>query len=171
MNRISNNIRKIEELGRKYEQFRMELPRKVAITLENFFKRNFEVGGFVDKPFKKWKPAQNPRIGRKLMNKTGRLKRAIKRMEVSRNRIVVGVGKEVPYASIHNDGGKIAITPKMRRYFWAMHIKTGEVYFRNMAMTKKTHLDIPQRQFIGDSAAVLQTVDRMISKELKKAIE
>ena len=36
-------------------------------------------------------------------------------MQTSRNRIVVGVSSDVKYASIHNEGGQIKITPKIIR--------------------------------------------------------
>jgi phage gpG-like protein len=92
-------------------------------------------------------------------------------MQTSRNRIVVGVSSDVKYASIHNEGGQIKITPKMRRYFWAMYIETKQEYWKGLALTKKEHIIIPQRQFIGDSEALFKSIDRMIVKELEIALK
>lgn len=168
----NNNKREFETLKVKYEKFRNQIPERIAITLVNFFKRNFDRGGFVDRPFQKWKPVKNPRnIGRKILIKSGRLRRGIKKMKVTRNIVVVGVGSEIKYAQIQNDGGQIPVTPKMRKYFWAMYKQTGEEYYKSLALTKKKHLDIPARKYIGDSKALFITVDRMIQKELKKALE
>ena len=170
--KTNNNAELMTELERKYEKFRSEIPAKLAVTLVNFFKRNFDRGGFVDKPFKRWPDLQNPRDkGRSKLVKSGRLRRAIKKMQVSRNRVVVGVGSEIKYARIQNNGGNIPITPKMRRYFWAMYKQTGQEYYKSLALTKKSHLTIPGRKFIGDSEALMITADRMIQKELKAALE
>lgn len=172
MPKTNNNTEVMTELERKYEKFRAEIPAKLAITLVNFFKRNFDRGGFVDKPFKRWSDLQNPRDkGRSKLVKSGRLRRAIKKMSVSRNRIVVGVGSEIKYARIQNDGGKIPVTPKMRRYFWAMYKQTGQEYYKSLALTKQSHLTIPERKFIGDSQALMITVDRTIQKELDFALK
>lgn len=165
----NDNSRVFDDLKKEYQDFRDELPRKVGVTAVNFFKRNFTLGGFADKPFKRWKGKQNPR-GRKLMVQSGTLRRGIKTLRTSRNKVVVGVGKHIQYAKLHNEGGKVAVTPKSRRFFWAMYLKTGNAYYKNLALTKKTHFDIPQRQFIGDSKALEINLERMIIKELKKAL-
>jgi len=59
----------------------------------------------------------------------------------------------------------------MRRYFWAMFKQTKEEYWKGLALTKKQHLDIPSRKFIGDSEALVKNIDRMLVKELKIALE
>ncbi|AWL77959.1 hypothetical protein DKB58_02835 [Capnocytophaga canimorsus] len=61
------------------------------------------MGGFVDKPFQKWKKSQMNK--RTTMVQSGNLRRAIKKLRVSRNRVVVGIGQHIPYAQIHNEGG------------------------------------------------------------------
>jgi hypothetical protein len=82
------------------------------------------------------------------------------------------------YAAIHNNGGKIPVTPKMRKFFWAKYyeragnvtkLKSGKAsaskrnvalssevqFYKNMALTKRAHITIPQRQFIGTTIPVL----------------
>lgn len=167
---LNDNSKEFELLERKYRSFRKRLPNKLAITAVNFFKRNFQVGGFVDSPFRKWDKRKNPRAKGKLMVKSGRTRRGIRKLHVSQNKIVVGLGNENKYAALHNKGGKIKITPKMRRFFWAKWYETGNEFWKNLALTKKTHLDIPQRKFIGDSKAIEKTIDRAIIKELKKSV-
>ena len=87
---------------------------------------------------------------------------------MSHNRVTVGVDSSIKYAQIHNDGGKIEITPKMRRYFWAMFKQTGDTYYRGMALTQKKHFVIPQRQFIGNTKAMEVRLTRRYIKELQK---
>lgn len=162
---MNNNAGELDALRTKYLKLRRALPRKLAITAVNFFKRNFRLGGYVDTTFTKWKDSHN---GRTTMVKTGNLRRAIKKIYVTANRIVVGVAKNIPYARIHNEGGTVPITPKMRRYFWAMYKKTGQDKYKWMAITKKTHIEIPKRQFIGDdNKAIEKTLERQIIKEFK----
>ncbi|MDY3352311.1 phage virion morphogenesis protein [Riemerella anatipestifer] len=141
----------------------------MAIVTVNFFKRNFDVGGFVDRPFQKWKDSSYPG-SRKTMVKSGNTRRDIKKLKVSQDQVIVGIGSHNHYAEIHNTGGKILITPKMRRFFWAKFKETGRDYWKFLAITKKTHLDIPKRKFIDDSKALEITAERMIIKELNKLI-
>lgn len=167
----NSNIGKFVFLERQYKGFRRRLPNKVAITVVNFFKRNFRVSGFVDRPFQKWKKPSYPGKKGATLVKSGELRRNIKKLRVSVNRVVVGVPSNIKHARIHNEGGKIAITPKMRRFFWAKFKETEKEFWKNMALTKKTHIDIPKRQFIGDSKVLEVTIERMIIKELKKALQ
>ena len=168
----NHNAQELDKLVKKYNAFRSKLPNVLAITAVNFFKRNFDREGFVDKPFKRWPGVSNPRDrSRKVLTKSGRLRRGLKKFQATRNRVVVGVGSEIKYAAIQNNGGTIPITPKMRRYFWAMYKKTGAEYYKGLALTKKKHLDIPKRQFIGDSKAILVTIDRTVVRELKNALK
>lgn len=163
---VNNNAGEFDSLRQQYLKLRRALPRKLATTAVNFFKRNFRVGGYVDTTFTKWKDSNN---GRSTMVKSGNLRRAIKKIYVRPNRIVVGVAGNIPYARIHNEGGKIAITPKMRRYFWGMFLQTNDEKYKWMALTKKTHIEIPQRQFIGeDNKAVEKTLEREIIRQMKK---
>lgn len=168
----NHNAKQFDLLKDKYEKFRSTIPDKIAIQAVNFFKRNFELQGFVDNGLQKWKPVSNPKErGRKVLSKRGTLKRAIKKFRADRNKVVIGVPGDVKYAAIHNEGGSITITSKMRRYFWAMFKQTKQEYWRNLALTKKDKIIIPQRQFIGDSQALTKNVDRMIARELKEALK
>lgn len=172
MPKINNNAAKFDVLKQKYEVFRNKIPETLAIQIVNFFKRNFELQGFVDNGVEKWQKVKNPRDrSRKILSKSGNLKRALKKFKATRNQIVVGVPADVKYASIHNYGGKITITPKMRRYFWAMYLETKNEFFKNMALTTKKELTIPARKFIGDSKALDKSLDRTIIKQLEIALK
>ncbi len=165
----NNNAQEFDKLHRKYRTFRRTIPQKAAITMVNFFKRNFQVGGFVDVPFKRWAESNYPGA-RRTMTKSGNTRREIKKIQVSESRVVVGIANHNHYAKIHNEGGKIRITPKMRRFFWAKFKESGKEYWMWLALTKKEFIEMPQRKFIGDSVALEKTMDRMLISELKKAI-
>lgn len=165
----NNNASEFDKLARKYRNFRRTVPQKTAITMVNFFKRNFKVGGFVDVPFQRWKKSTYPGA-RATMIRSGNTRREIKKIQVSESKVVVGIANHNHHAKIHNEGGKILVTPKMRRFFWAKFKETGKEYWKWMALTKKTHIVIPQRKFIGDSKALEKTLDRMLISELRKAL-
>ncbi len=164
--------------------FTQKILSDLRVELLDEFDRNFERKGFFDS---KWPEARykNPRGS--LMLRSGRLRKSI-RGQILKNGI--GFSSSMPYASIHNQGGKITVTPKMRRFFWAMYyqnlsgvsfsIKTRKVatgsrkyeqaeYWRSMALTRGGQITIPQRQFIGHhpqvDKIVRQTSDRYF-KEL-----
>ncbi|WP_185284959.1 phage virion morphogenesis protein [Elizabethkingia anophelis] len=165
----NDNAQEFDKLKKKYLSFRRNIPQKAAITMVNFFKRNFQVGGFVDVPFQRWKPSTYPGA-RRTMVKSGNTRREIRKIRISQSQVVVGIANQNHYAKIHNEGGKILITPKMRRFFWAKFKETGKGYWKGLALTKKTHIEIPQRKFIGDSKALEKTLDRMLIRELQKAL-
>lgn len=107
-----------------------------------------------------------------------------------RNSLSYNVGEDfirwsssLPYASIHNEGGEITVTAKMKSFFWAMYYKAsgamtktkgGKVsaskrnqnlsveaqQWKNMALMKiGSKIKIPQRQFIGDHPRVQERND------------
>jgi phage gpG-like protein len=60
-----------------------------------------------------------------------------------------GVDEQIiKYAAIHEYGGTITITKKMRGFFWYKYAETGDEMWRSMALTKKTVITIPKRSYI-----------------------
>lgn len=137
----------------------------------NFFKESFFKEGFTDTSFQKWENRKQPdyRAGGAILTSTGHLRDSIEVAEKTGNSITIGT--YAPYAKIHNEGGtiNIPITKKSRKYFWAMYKLTNDEKWKYMALSKKNHivLKFPKRQFIGESATLMKTLDT----ELKKYIE
>ncbi len=118
------------------------------------------------------------------MLRSGKLRRSI-RSKLTHNSIIFS--SSMPYAAIHNEGGKIVVTEKMKRYFWAMYYKctnavkltkTGKAsnnqrtrrlteeakQWRAMALKKTgSKIKIPKRQFIGHHPDVDRFGKRFIS--------
>lgn len=95
----------------------------------------------------------------------------------------VRVFTDLPYAAIHNFGGTIninpTVTPKMRRFAWAMYHKTkgedGKNEFnmwKALALTKKKKLNIkvtiPQRMFLNDAPEVRESINKMMLEQITK---
>lgn len=178
------------------------LPRKVGIIAVQHFKQNFRDSGFTDGGLRPWKKSQ-----RELRGGMGASAR-YKTLTSARNHLMsstqahigrgeVSIENPVPYAVIHNEGGTIVsnptITPKMRKYAWAMAYKlSGRKKGRKgkrtggsqeaipeeakkwmaLALTKKTKIKIrakmPKRQFIGESRELMQKVNKEVNDSIQR---
>ena len=127
--------------------------RMAAIESVNFFKRSFVKGGFTDAAFEEWKPSLTPLAGFRTM-----------------------IGSHLEYAEIHNNGGTITVTARMKRYFWWQYYRlAGQTrqssaaraklsakaeFCRRMALMKEgSTVRIPQRQFLGESQTLMADLD------------
>ena len=178
------------------------LPRKVGIIAVQHFKQNFRDSGFTDSGLRPWKKSQ-----RELRGGMGASAR-YKTLTSARNHLMsstqahigrgeVSIENPVPYAVIHNEGGTIVsnptITPKMRKYAWAMVYKlSGRKRGRKgkraggskeaipeeakkwmaLALTKKTKIKIrakmPKRQFIGESRELVEKVNKEVNDSIQR---
>ena len=99
---------------------------------------------------------------------------------------------DLPYAAIHNEGGEIKVTRRMKAYFWHRYYEaqgafgrrkdgslrqdkrtvrlTSEAEFwRCMALMKVgSSIRIPRRQFLGASAEVEKAVVEIIERNLSE---
>ena len=166
---MNNNAKHFKKFIADYKVLKRKLPRMYGIEAVNLFKENFDKEGFIvgNGHLLKWKKTIR-RTGRKTLKKGGRLQRGIRIKKISSSSTTVGVDSNIKYAKIHNEGGVIPITPKMRRLFWAKFKETGDPIFKGMALTKKTEFVIPQRKFIGKTSAMEPRLNRRTIKELKK---
>lgn len=100
---------------------------------------------------------------RGLLNPGGKMYRAIK-YTVSENTVSVGVDlKTIPYAEIHNEGGKIPITPKMRGFFLAKFRETGNPFWFNMSRHKGNTITMPKRQFLAITPELKEEISKAIT--------
>lgn len=127
----------------------------IEVELSDEFDRNFSNGSFFGEPWPNKKTGEPSHLV-----KSGKLRRSI-RSVISKNS-VKWTSSEV-YAAIHNEGGTITVTERMKKYFWAMFKKTKLPSFKRMALMKVgSKIKIPKRQFIGDHARVHRAVERCI---------
>lgn len=175
-----------DELLKGYRALKIRIIQQAAGMAVAHFKQSFTNQGFTDQNLVKWKQrvggANNK--GRAIEVQRGILKRGVRIKNTSIDGAIVGMDEGIPYAEIQNFGGEIKITPQMRRYFWAMFFKFGggqktargttkalnsnAEFYRNLALTTKTTITIPARQFIGDSAVLERNIRAYITKELDK---
>ena len=108
-------IKKIN-FGYMRDDLLRETARMAASESLKFFKESFVKGGFTDTAFKKWTDKKSPLGGKRTMYKVGILKESIRKVEESSQRVVVQSGTK--YSAIHNDGGYITVTTRMKRWWW-----------------------------------------------------
>jgi phage gpG-like protein len=162
-----------------------ELPIHVGKIAVDHYQDNFRKGGFVNDTLEKWQPAK-----RLLMKSEGTQYGTLmsSRQELFNSiSYIPGDGRvtirsDKPYSKIQNEGGEIhqniTITPKMRRWAWAMYYKNGGdgggEAWKALALTKKTMLSrnivIPKRQFIGQSIALNEKFQGRFNADLEKIL-
>lgn len=146
----------------------------VKVELTEEFDRNFERKAFFDQPWE-----QRKRTGKgSLLVVSGRLRRSI-RSQVSGKSIRFFSDSE--YADIHNNGGTIPVTPKMKKYFYYRYYQVRDPdspipakgsdaeFWSIMARAKK--ITIPQRQFIGKHPKVTQIVKEVANECTKEYLD
>lgn len=161
--------------------FLRDLLNDLKVELADEFDQNFERKAFFDDP---WPGVRMPNKRGSLMLRTGRLRRSL-RARVAGSAVVFT--SSTPYAQLHNAGGKVKVTAKMKRFFWAMYYKnTNAILYdtksksavynaRTRALTNEaawwkalalkpvgSELKFPKRQFIGNHPQVKNAIERVI---------
>jgi len=125
---IERQARQIAELANT------KLPRMAGKMAKDFFDDSFRKGGFTNGGFKAWPATKRQLQGGKsasskygpLLSQHPHLSRSIGYRAGSAEVLIYN---DVPYASIHNEGGTVqpTVTPKMRKYAWARYYEeTGQ---------------------------------------------
>ena len=182
---------------REVEQtMRRTLPVKVGRIAADHYHENFRKGGFVDGGLHPWQPTKRQQSGSKraaanygpLLSSRKNLYGSIKYIPGDYR---VMVRSDLKYAPLQNWGGFVSptVTEKMRKYAWARYneaigrkkgakrkkkyVESEEALrWKALALTKKPRLqiNIPQRQFLGESQELNQKINETIDKEISKII-
>lgn len=152
-------------------------PNEIAILARNHFEESFDLGGYNETPFEKWKERARPNDkrnkGRALLIKTGRLSRSIRIKSVGKRRIVIGT--DVVYAKIHNEGGEIATRARSelrpRRRTSTGRFAGGFESAGRGATFKAGKIKIPKRQFMGEDNRLLRKkINAFFITKIKQAL-
>ncbi len=160
--------------------------KDIRVGMDDEFDRNFERQAFFSEAWARRKsPSRNE--GRAILIDTGQLRRSIS-SRVTENSVIFYT--DLPYAAIHNDGGEIKVTKRMKGYFWRKYYEaTGSFGYRKDGSLRKTKknarlsteadfykwmalkkegsvIKIPRRQFIGTSPEVEQAVREIIEENI-----
>ncbi len=170
--------------------FLKQVLQDVKVDATQHFDRNFERKAFFNQ---KWPTSKMQNRRGSLMMRTGALRRSLQ-SNIQSNQIVWK--SSLPYANLHNQGGKVIVTDKMKRFFWAMFYKSdgavtmkrdrsGTVQTRNTERNRKLSTEaeqwkalalqktgatmkIQKRQFIGSHPIVRGIVIRAVNKNVSE---
>lgn len=181
-----------QKFSRELETFvRRTAPVIVGRLAENHFRNNFRQGGFVDRELRPWPRTRRQQSGAGTAeSRYGPLLSSREHLMLSVEHTTYDYGalvyNRVPYAPIHNWGGTThpTVTPRMRRYAWWRYYAAGggkkngtgktvggeeAEQWKRLALTKKKKLTvrIPQRQFLGTSARLEETIRKELENELE----
>lgn len=157
----------------------------LRVELGDEFDRNFEREAFFSEA---WARRRSPtRPGGHILLDSGELRRSIL-SRTTENSITFYT--TLPYASIHNEGGEIVVTAKMKRFFWAKYYaatgafgrrkdgsprrdkRTSQLsseaeFWKVLALMKAGRtIKIPRRRFLGTSPEVEQSVREIIEENI-----
>ena len=177
------------------DMFRRRLPVIVGRMAKDHFQDNFRLGGFVNGGLHAWKPVSRFSSGAAgsygpLLSGRNHLFSSIE-YRPSDYRVVIG--NSLPYAPAHNRGAEIPRPDNLRRYAWhrffracgvteneareTRRLKTAPAavsanpeagFWKGMALSKKSTVKIPQRQFIGESVELTGAIQARIESEISK---
>ena len=161
----------------------------IRVEMTDEFDQNFERQSFFSEA---WQRRKSPiRQGGHILVDTGRLRRSIQ-SRTTENSITFFTNE--PYAAIHNEGGEIVVTKKMKGYFWYKYYETvgsfnrkkdgsrsnnkrtvqlseEAEFWRFMALKKAgTTIKIPRRRFLGTSPEVEKAVREIIEENITEYI-
>lgn len=159
--------------------------KDIQVALSDEFDRNFERQGFFSEAWQRRKSPTRP--GGSILIDTGGLRKSIHSKSTDSS---ITFYSDAPHAEIHNEGGEITVTAKMKRFFWAKYYsatgsfgrkKNGErrndkrtiqlsaeaEFWMHLALMKVgSTIKIPRRQFLGHSPEVEQSVREIIEENL-----
>jgi phage gpG-like protein len=145
---MANSFKQISgNLAIKVRRMKADLPDAIGLMAKQHFQGNFTRQGFDDQ---KWKDVKRRSTGKGrdktraiLSGRTGRLKKSIHVDKATWNKVVIATDR-LPYAKIHNEGGRAG---------------------RGLKSV------IPKRQFMGDSPVLIARINKLITNTIDKAFK
>ncbi|MCM1440827.1 MAG: phage virion morphogenesis protein [Roseburia sp.] len=179
----------MSDIDKQVKRIFRSILKDIKVELGDEFDQNFEREAFFSEAWQRRKSPTRPN-GHILVD-TGTLRRSIT-SEIKESSIVFR--SDLPYAEIHNEGGEIVVTDKMKKFFWWKYYsatgsfgrkKDGSLrndkknrqltseadFWKAMALMKKgSTIKIPQRKFLGTSPEVEAAVRQIIEENLNDYI-
>ena len=166
------DLRQLQGIGDEIDK----VTKYAGVSYLNHFKQAFRDGGFTDEVLEPW-PGRDFTAGTKqratLVN-TGGLRRSL---SLAHGQARFTITSAVPYAKLHNEGGRVRITRKMRKLFWALHFKAKKGnrlveadYYKSLALAKGKYFNVPRRRFMGQSRVVQAKIRARLEHVMREAV-
>lgn len=173
------------KIDEQVKQVLLRAMEDIEVELKDEFDSNFEQQAFFGEKWQRRRGAHGK--GKTLLMDTGRLRRSVG-SEIKEDRIIFTSTE--PYAAIHNEGGVITVTRKMKGFFWYKYkqaiggfgftrsdgkrkdaqkrnLTTEAEFFLAMALKKEgSKIEIPRRRFLGAHPQVEGIVRGIIEEHL-----
>jgi len=149
-----------------FNQLHRNILNDTRIELTEEFDRNFERKAFFDQM---WPNVKLINRRGSVMARTNNLRRGYRsRIEGEK----IAFSNSLPYASIHNEGGEIKVTQKMKKYFWAMYYQATGSQRHNVRRTasnsaRNQRLSIKAQQW---KSLALMPIGKMIKIPSRRVI-
>lgn len=159
--------------------------RDIRVEMADEFDRNFERQAYFNT---KWQRKRSPASkSSTLLVDTGALRRSVQSRVTDHSVIFEST---LPYAAIHNEGGQIVVSKRMKGYFWHRYyqaqgafgrtksgrlrkdkrneqLSTQAEFWKHLALMRiGSTIKIPKRQFLGTGAEVEQLVRNVVEESL-----
>ena len=170
-----------DQVIKKLEQAKSSLPKVLANDTKKFFLASWQKQGWDDNGIAKWAPRKKNKnkraAGRAILVKSGALRRAVNGSLRSATFNSIKFSVDLPYAQIHNEGGAIN---KGSRRMASLNFKIGKdgksrfAKYKNSNFQKRNiyigahSVNMPKRQFMGDSASSRKIQKETIQKSTDK---
>lgn len=162
----------------------------IRVEMSDEFDKNFERQAFFSEAWQRRKSPTRP--GGSILIDTGKLRQSISSRSTENS---ITFFSTLPYAAIHNDGGEIKVTRKMKAFFWhkyyeatgsfgrkkngerrndkrTVQLSTEAEFWKFMALMKEgKSIKIPRRRFLGASPEVEKVVREIIEENLTDYFE
>jgi len=157
-----------DKVVKAYVKLKQDLPRIVGNEAVVFSKGNWRKQGFQDvsvQPWKRRNPKAERNSGRAILIDTGRLRRSIRITGIFGSQ--VHIGSDVPYARIHNDGGRVTSTQRVREHTR----RTKKSTTRVSAHQRRVNFYMPRRRYIGNSVELHRRINQKVKLRLLKVFK
>lgn len=186
---MDNELKGYDEAIKRLNKACDQIPTRAATVAVNFVKERFRKQNWLDETAEPWqkrkrKKRETKTDKRAVLVKSGRLMRSWRKITANATRAIIGT--DVPYAQIHNTGGRVKATANIgaynkRGYRRAAHtrkrngvtenVKAGDVAAHVVkAHRREVNFVMPRRQFIGQSATLNNRIQDLITSDITKAI-
>lgn len=173
-----SNQQNIEQFFKAFtqrvQQVQQQLPGIIGTEVVNSALDNFKKESFEDN---KWPARKDKNNNRKLLIKSGTLRRSISILSQGQSRVTVG--STLPYAAVHNYGGTINRAARSETFTRNRHkrgvkkglFRRGTVQQQQGFTFKAYSYSMPKRQFLGATPKLKQHLENVIREELTKAFK
>ena len=175
---MANEQQVFNRIKAKLQRAVSSLPKVIGNDAVNFSLDRFKDQNWIGDSTEPWLPRSTnnkKNVGKAILIQTGRLRRGTRILSVGENKVVIG--NDVPYARIHNYGGKIqrherSETFKRNRFTRGTRkgkFKKGTTAGKGFTY-KAGVVNMPKRQFMGKSQYLVARLKRTGQIQILKAL-